>query len=619
MPLTIRRSLIDRVRQSRKIAYAICAGLTLLVAGAVFVSISSPGTTIEVAASTGFFDADRAYRETEAMWEYVSETSAASGEATNFYEWFKGQLPGPDMASTESFEAPMGDETVTLQNIQVALEGVSNEVILIVAPRDIPTVVKVEGLTYTSGTGVLLELIQVFAAQEHQKTLVFLSTEDSGNGGLGINHFLESSTYAPRVSTILSFHGLGKVTTGTDHAHPLSAGITSARDTTPGWLLQLVGEVLRQSDLELEVPGLWRQAAERAMAMAQGDQIAGLTRGIPSLRLYDDSPGNPNPEGLAAHGPAIETLILSLDAGAELPTNPGTALLLKSGRYLTNGAVTFLAVLCLFPTLAALVIWLFAARISLSVILRHLRNLASFALPLVLMFLMAYFLSLGGLIPRYRLQVPSEGAGAQPRIGPTLILIVIGVVAFIISRRFLGYFRPRESRPVTEMAKLSTGFFGVFLGLILIVSRSPFAMLPCVGAAWAWPLTTCFAEPVYRGALVRHRLSTNLPLLLLGLAMPIVFYSYVSVRRGVGWLNTWWFLLVKTMSGAYGLLGPVAMVFIVAGFAVLLGVRRMRVVPIESLDVKDELSMLELPIPRARRRARDKSRDKSGPRLSPWG
>ena len=42
------------------------------------------------------------------------------------------------------------------------------------------------------------------------------------------------------------------------------------------------------------------------------------------------------------------------------------------------------------------------------------------------------------------------------------------------------------------------------------------------------------------------------------------------------------------MSGAYGLAGPVGFIFLISGFAVLLGVRRMRVAPIESLDVRDE-------------------------------
>jgi hypothetical protein len=55
-------------------------------------------------------------------------------------------------------------------------------------------------------------------------------------------------------------------------------------------------------------------------------------------------------------------------------------------------------------------------------------------------------------------------------------------------------------------------------------------------------------------------------------------------------------------------------VFLTAAFLVLLGVKRMRVVPIETLQVADELSLLELPVPRARRKPRAPSR----PPLSPW-
>jgi hypothetical protein len=618
MPLTIRRSLIDLVRQWRKIAYTICAGLTVLASGAVFVSISSPDATVPVSTNEPFFDSSRAFRGAEDMWSYLSSPGQTQ-KATTVFDWFEDQLPGPNMATQSSFDAPMGNETVSLTNFSVVLEGTTNEVILFVAPCDVPPVVRVEPLTYTSGMGIVLELIDVFVSQRHQKTIVFLLTEDSGNGGLGINHFLETSELADQVSVIVSIHGLGKVAAGTDRAHALSTGITSPRNTTPGWLLKLVSDSFAKSGVELSVPGLWRQAADRALALARGDQIAGLTKGIPSIRLYDDAPGNPNIQGLSAHGPSLERLVLSLDSGAQLPGDPGTALLLGSGRYLTNGGITLIAVLCLLPTIAALAIWFFAARVRFSTVLRHLRNLASFALPLAVTLLMAYFLTLGGLIPHYRFQVPTEGASAQSQIGPTLILLVVLIGSFIVSRRFLGYFRAKESKPVTEMAKLGTGFLSVLLGLILMSARSPFTMLVLLSVAWAWPFITCFTEPVYRGAFIKHRLPTNLPMLLIGLLTPLVFYGYVASRRGVGWWNTAWFFLVQAMSGEYGMLGPVAAIFLVAGFAVLVGVRRMRVVPIETLDVKNELSGLELPPPRFSRRSRRRPRDRSRPRLSPWG
>jgi hypothetical protein len=619
MPLTIRRSHIDLVRQWRKVAYSVCLALTAVATAGVFVSISSPGAVIALASGEPFFDAGRAYRATEDMWTYMS-TPNADGSSPDVFTWFEEQMPGPNMVQQQTFDVPMGTKTAKITNFTVTLEGATPDVILIAAPRDHPSVVRVQPLTYTSATGVLLELINVYSARPHQKTLVFLSTEDSSNGGLGIAHFLNTSGLAGKVSAIVSISGLGKVAAGTERAHSLSVGITAARNTTPGWLLQLVSSTFAKSQVDLVVPSLWRQATDRALALAQGDQIAGLTKGIPSIRLYDDSPGSPNLTGLQAHGPALERLVLSLDGGAELPGDPGTALLLASGRYLANSAITLLAVLCLLPSLAAFLIWMGTGRFKFRVILRHLQNLSSFALPLAVTLLMAYFLALGRLIPNYQFQVPTEGDVAQPRVGPILILILVFAVAFILSRRFLGYLRPREARPVTEMSKLAAGYFSLFMGLMLMTARAPFLMLVCLSLAWAWPLCTCFAEPVYRGVFMRRRLFTNLPLLLMGFAMPLVFYAYVASGRGVGWFSTGWFLVVQTMSGAYGLAGPVGFVFLASGFAVLLGVKRMRVAPVESLDVRDEMSLLELPTPRSRRRKdRDDTRGDLHPPLSPWG
>jgi hypothetical protein len=164
------------------------------------------------------------------------------------------------------------------------------------------------------------------------------------------------------------------------------------------------------------------------------------------------------------------------------------------------------------------------------------------------------------------------------------------------------------------MTRLCAGFLSLLFGLAMMLSRSPFLLLPCLAVAWAWPLATCFAEPVYSGAFWRHRFLSNAPLLLVGLIVPVSLYAYLAVGNHIGWLNAWWYVIVQTVSGAYGIRGPVAVVFVTAGFLILLGVKRMRVVPIETLEVMDELSLLEPPVPRARR----KPRPTSPPPLSPW-
>ncbi len=84
-------------------------------------------------------------------------------------------------------------------------------------------------------------------------------------------------------------------------------------------------------------PGFEPGGRPRPVALAKGDQVAGLSRGIASLRLYDDRHRQSvAPPVWRNRARRIERLILSLDTGTEAPPDPGTALLLRSGRYLTN-------------------------------------------------------------------------------------------------------------------------------------------------------------------------------------------------------------------------------------------------------------------------------------------
>jgi hypothetical protein len=611
MPLTIRRRLVDRVRQLRKIAYALCLVLVVLAVAAAFISVSSPAVSIDVAIGPTFFDGDRALRLADEMWRGYPERSLGSEGAANVVDWMRERLSAFGTPLVDEFTTTLGDRQVTLHNVAVVLQGVSKETIVVAAPRDTPAVVKVDPLQYSSGAAVLMELAQVFSARPHQKTLAFLSTEDTGAGSVGLARFLDSSDLAPFVTVTLCFDKLGR-----ERAKGLEAAVTAPRNTTPGWYVQLTRRVLAKSGLGLNVPGLFTQAAQHTLSLSRGDQVAGLERGIPSLRLYDEGAGNPTAAGLSNQGAALERLLLSLDTSAETPPDPGTALLLESGRFLTGRAITFLAFLMLLPTLTVLFIWLFYARLSVRGALMHLRNLLSFVLPFGLVALLALLLSFAGLIPRYGLQVPTlPGPSTDPRVGPTLLLLLLGGALFLVSRHFLGYLRPREPRATTEMTRLCAGFLSLVIGLALLLAQSPFLLLPYVAVAWLWPLATCFAEPVYSSAVWRHRFTSNVPVLLAGILTPFLFYAYLASGVDVGWFRAWWFLLVQVVSGAYGWRGPLAVVFIASAFLLLLGVKRMRVIPVETLEATDELSLLELPPPRSRRRKREPV---AKPPLSPW-
>lgn len=613
MPLTIRRRLVDRVRQLRKIAYFGCAGLVLLAVAVVFLSLSAPASSVEIASGSTFFDAARSYRTAEEM-EYYPNRAQGSEEAAGVVNWLVDRLStlglSKENITKDEFKASLGNKTVTFRNVAVVLPGSSKETIIVTAPRDTPSIVKVNRLSYASGTAMLVELAQVFSSRPHHKTIVFLSTEASRNGGLSVRRFLDSYPSAANVTTILSIDGLGK-----EESDTIKADVAGSENTTPGWYLQLTSHVLNKAGLRLKVPGIMSQAADQALSLSDGDQAAGLNRGIASISLYDNTPANPTTAGLATQGAALETLVLSLDNASELTGSQDTALLLSSGRFLTKRSIGFLAALMVLPTVAALLIWLFASRAKFQTTRRHLRNLASFAIPFAWIFLLAYILSRFGLIPKYAFAPPAaSGPATHPRLLPIVILIILGGAGFVASRHYLGYLRPREARATTEMSRLAVGFFGLLLGLLFILIRSPFLILPCLVIAWAWPLATCFAEPVRTGAVWRPHFSWNGPLLLLGLVAPVLLYFYIAAQ-GVNWATVWWYLLVQAVSGAYGFWGIASFIMIAASFLTMLGAKRMRVVPIETLEVTDELSLLEPPIPWSRRRERGSSR----PPLSPWG
>ena len=297
MPLTIRRRLVDRVRQCRKMAYAVCAGLVVLAGAVVFLSVSSPASSVELASGPTFFDPDRTMRVAEEMFIFPNRT-IGSQDAAGATAWLEDELSELGIPSeTDTFTTTLGDEEVTLSNVTVVLQGASKETIVVTAPRDISTIVKVDPLAYTSATAMLVELVQVFASRPHQKTLVFLSTEDGNSGGLGMSRFLDTYEGGQDVSVILSMQGLGK-----ERTRALQAGVTAPQNTTPGWYVQLTGRILEKAALGLQVPGMLSQAADHALSLSRGDQVAGLSRGIASLMLYDETSGSPTVAGLSNQG-----------------------------------------------------------------------------------------------------------------------------------------------------------------------------------------------------------------------------------------------------------------------------------------------------------------------------
>lgn len=592
MQLPLRRRIADRVWQWRRATYAVSAVVVVVTLASVFLSISTPSSTIEVSSAPTFFDANRTLRTAQELARLYSDRDLGSEDAEGAAAWLKDKLSSLGVEySAESVRVPYGERRVAVENIWVVLPGASPGTIVFSAPRDPAADPRLSALAQAAPTACLIDLIQVFAARSHQRTLVFLSSEGGSQGGLGLSAFLRSYAEPGRIESVISVHALGME--GRDF---LQAGITGPGVTAPGWLVETATRVLSRANLDLRLPNLQEQIADQALRLYSGEQVAGLRAGIPSLSLYDSGEGTVTAGGLATQGAALERLLLSLDGAGSPPRDPGTAIVLASGRFFTNRALTILGILALLPPILMTFSWLVVTRLRPEGWLRHLRNLLSFLAPVGATLFLAWIAARAGLVPLYLNQaVLSSPEATRPDWLMGLGLLLLGLLLFIVSRHFLGYLRPAENRATTEMAKLTGGFALLSVGLIFLLASSPFSLAPVVTAAWIWPLCTCFLEPPSPAIPWWPNSRSNLWLLALGLTGPLAFYAYLSANTDAGWFGAWWFLLVQMVSGAYGIIGPAGAALIASGLLLLLGSRRLQLKPVESLHRTDDLCTMEPP------------------------
>ena len=613
MHLNVRRRLADRIWQSRKITYAVSSFVVALGFIAVFLFISAPTAEIPVSTKPTLFEAGRAFRVAQELADLYPEPAVGSEESSLAAAWVADRLTTLEIPHQEAdFTVPLGDREVVMRNVAVVFTGSSREAILISASRDPDLDSRLSPLANATGTAILIDLAQAFAARPHERTIILLSTEGGSYGGLGLNHFLETDPLAADVRAILSLRGLGR-----EKRDVLRAAVSGTDTATPGWYVQLVSQTLGKTGISLEFNGLARQVADEALQLARGEQVAGLRAGVPSIMLYDPQPGEPTSAGIATQGTSVERIILSLDSGSEIPRDPGTAVVLGSGRYVTTRALSLLGVLMLLPAVAMALTWLAVSRVRPEVWLRYLRNLVSFALPLAVWCAMVLAAARVGILPRYLFQAPvTARVATEPDFLVVALLAVLGIAVLFLSRHYLGHLQPREPLIMAGTVKLSTGLLAFVLGLAVLTAHSPLSLLTGVTAAWMWPLVTCFAEPRSASLSWLPRARGNAVLLLAGLAGPIMLYLYLVLSTDIRWWQGWWFLMIQAVSGAYGILGPVASVLITTGFFTLLGVKRLQLIPLETLDDRDDFDLVEAP-PRVRRVKKPHHPDKD--RLPPPG
>ena len=253
MPLTIRRRLIDRVRQWRKIAYAACVALIVLAsAGGLPVGVVPRGQHRDRHGTHLLRLPTAPSAPPRACGRTCPRPPPGLEEQADVINWIISQLPDPDMAKQSSpSKPPMGNEKVTLQNIAVVLAGGPARG----HPHRCPAGHAHGGQSraarlHQRHRGSSLSSSRSSPPVRTRRPWSFSPPKTPATAASGISHFLDSSDIGGNVSTILSVHGLGKEASESGVRRSLSAGVTAAQGTTPGWYVQLAGDVLGEAGLE---------------------------------------------------------------------------------------------------------------------------------------------------------------------------------------------------------------------------------------------------------------------------------------------------------------------------------------------------------------------------------
>jgi hypothetical protein len=489
-----------------------------------------------------FSERDAIRSANELVTRFPDRTPGSSG-ADGAAAWLEQQLALFGLrAQTDAWEEEVaGLGRVRLQNIVAVVPGLSRQAIVVMAHRDD---VGLGAGANDNGSGVAawIELARAYTNPRRaggivgtgrgvrpSRTIVFLSTDGGAWGGIGAERFAATSPHARSVVAVLNLDAI--------------AGAGRAR-------LELTGDTARSP-----ANGLVRTAAERLLAEA-GDpprraraieqlvdlgfpfslyeQAPFVARGIPAVTFttaasrpppaFGDNPQLLRGRRLGQIGRAAQSVLASLDAGAELPRGGGSYLYLGS-RIVRGWAIEIVLVALLLPVLFTTVD-LFARcrrrRIPIAPAFRSYRSR------------LAFWLIGGGLFALLAL-LGAWGQGAArppnpevpattewPAIAVAVFAFAMIAVWFIVRERLL----PRRAISAEEELAGQTAALVALSGVgVLVVAVNPYALIFVLPSLHAWLWLPQFR---HRPALAR------VALLAVGLTGPALLLWSFAARLELG-------------------------------------------------------------------------------------
>ena len=381
--------------------------------------------------------------------------------------------------SEQRFDGSFRGHQVDMRNLIATLPGESSREIALIAPRD---VARGSGATTSAAaTAALLEIANSFSGSSHHKTLVFVSTDGSSIGALGVKRFIGDYSDADLLDAaiVLSQPALAPPT------QPLVIPWSTGPQSTASQLAETANstvsnELLTPAGNEGPLDDLFRLAIPAGL----GEQGPLIEAGLPAVRLSADGelPVDPSrdaresfdPDTFDRFGRSALSLILALDGSpGAVRHGPGTYIRV-AGNLLPGWTIAMLALALLLPVgLAAGSGLTSAARSPIDAVRSFVWSLLR-TLPFIGALIVILISSLVGLMPSpefpFDPQIEALGAGGT-------ITVILAVLFYCVIAFFLRPLRPPPARAVVTaapaallvacVAALGTWLVNPYLGLLV--------------------------------------------------------------------------------------------------------------------------------------------------------
>jgi len=508
-------------------------------------------------------DHRRAYENIRELCESFPRRSIFHKDNRLAVKWLRMRLSELGLETgVHSFDSWSADEKVEgLENVYGISRGTTrpDEIIIVNSHLDIPEFVYQGAADAGSDVGIILELARVFSMEDHNRTFMFLFTNNEEYGMRGAYNFINDYEDIDQVAAVLvmDYMNMG------DYGHTMLRFEGMQKGYTPLWLRELTATAAAREG-NVRQAGPLMEWVQRSVTIATTDVGMFLSAGVPAVNIRTlavdekwqheiyhtekDTMEHIRLDTVELYGNTTERILRSLDTAPQIP--PGEMNYFKyNDRYLPGWLINTIQIVLFFPFFLLLGIdlrqgyadnlGLALRRVGLSFLFIFLSGMTGY--------LLLRFLPFTDLMYRNELvpSTPKDPILYAPQYVPVMLVIAAIVITAVILFKIV---LPRISR--LNEAEVSDGVYNsshwllMFLLAVIIiitwVEGSGFAAVAFLPLAWLWPWIISPAK-----------LSRRILNIFLLLAWCPFFIAVVHVFASWDIGVMWWIFILSVASGLF--------------------------------------------------------------------